>query len=136
MALVRHLSLALVAGLLWSAQLGAQEPTGTITGQVVDSTSQQPVPGVAVVIDGTSRGTLSRDDGSFTLGAVPAGTHSVRARRIGYAPQVQSVTVTAGATATVQFVLARRTAVLEGVVVTGYGTQRREAITGSVAEVK
>ncbi|MFN2400468.1 MAG: SusC/RagA family TonB-linked outer membrane protein, partial [Gemmatimonadaceae bacterium] len=46
------------------------------------------------------------------------------------------VTVTAGATATVQFVLARRTAVLEGVVVTGYGTQRREAITGSVAEVK
>jgi iron complex outermembrane receptor protein len=61
--------------------------------------------------------------------------HRVRASRIGYAPQVRDVTVTAGATIPVQFSLVRQAAVLSEVVVTGYGTQRREAISGSVATV-
>src|SRR5206468_6638242 len=80
-------------------------------------------------------GALSRDDGGFTLTNVPVGTYTVRASRIGYRPQTQSATVTAGATANVQFVMNRQAAVLSEIVVTGYGTQRREAISGSVATV-
>ncbi|MGI9078947.1 MAG: SusC/RagA family TonB-linked outer membrane protein [Gemmatimonadaceae bacterium] len=135
MTVVRYLFPALVGGLLWTVQLGAQEPTGSISGQVVDSASQTPLAGVAVVIVGTQRGTLTRDDGNYVLPGVPSGTHSVRARRIGYSPLTQTVSVTAGGTATLAFALPRRAAVLEGVVVTGYGTQRTEAITGSVAVV-
>ncbi|HXF95073.1 MAG TPA: TonB-dependent receptor, partial [Gemmatimonadales bacterium] len=74
-------------------------------------------------------------DGTFSLTGVPEGTHALRAARIGYGPQQQDVTVTAGGTVTVTFALQPQAALLEEVVVTGYGTQRREAITGSVATV-
>ena len=99
MRLVRHVIPAFIGGLLWAAQLGAQDSTGTITGQVIDSTSQQPLSGVNVSILGTSIRTVSRNDGGFVLGAVPAGAHRLRATRIGYLPQEQDVTVTPGGAA-------------------------------------
>jgi iron complex outermembrane receptor protein len=133
---LRHLVPALVGSLLLLATpLSAQDATGTIAGRVVDSTTQQPVGSVNIVVEGTPRGALSRDDGSFIIAGVPAGVHRVRASRIGFAPQVRDVTVAAGGTIAVQFYLARQAAVLSEVVVTGYGTQRREAISGSVSTV-
>jgi TonB-linked SusC/RagA family outer membrane protein len=63
------------------------------------------------------------------------GTQSVRARRIGYNPQVRSVAVGAGATATVQFELVPSASFLNEVVVVGYSTQRKADITGAVATV-
>jgi TonB-linked SusC/RagA family outer membrane protein len=136
MVVVRYLFLALVGGSLWASQLSAQTPpTGSLSGRVVDSTTQQPVPDVAIVIEGTPRGTVTRSDGSFVLNNVPAGPVRVRARRIGYSSPVQAVTVPAGGTATVQFALGGRVAILEEVVTTGYGTQRRAAITGSVSTI-
>ena len=135
MALSRYLFPALAGCVLLGSQLHAQAPTGTITGRVVDSASQQPIPNVNVVVMGAQRGTVSRDDGSFTLTAVPTGTQTVRASRIGYRPQRTDVAITAGATANVTFTMARQAAVLSEIVVTGYGAQRREAISGSVATV-
>jgi TonB-linked SusC/RagA family outer membrane protein len=135
MALVRYIVPALVGGLLWAARLGAQDPTGTISGRVIDSTSQRPVSGVAVVIVGTGRGTLTGDAGNFALSAVPVGTHTVMARRIGYASQQQTVAVRGGEVTTVEFALPPAASVLEQVVTTGYGTQRRLAITGSIASI-
>ncbi len=135
MPLVRHVIPVLVGGLLCAVPLRAQDSTGTITGQVIDSTSRQPLSGVNVSIVGTSLRTVTRYDGGFVLGAVPAGARRLRATRIGYLPQEQDVTVTAGGAASVQFVLHQSATILEAVVVTGYGTQRREAITGSVATI-
>lgn len=108
---------------------------GTITGKVVDSTSKTGLPSATVQIVGTARGTLSRNDGGFTLTDVPAGTQRVRVARIGYAPQQRDVMVTAGATVTVEFGLTEVAANLSAVVVTGYGTQRREAVTGALATI-
>jgi TonB-linked SusC/RagA family outer membrane protein len=135
MALARGFFPAFFGGLLWAVHLGAQTPTGAITGRVVDSTSQQPLSGVSVRIEGTTRGTLSRDDGSFLLTGLPAGALRLRAQRIGYAPQEREVTVTAGVPITVEFVMAPRATILTGEVVVGYGTQQREAVTGSIATV-
>jgi TonB-dependent starch-binding outer membrane protein SusC len=135
MAWRRYFFPALVGGLLVSSQLRAQGTTGIITGRVVDSASAQGIANVNVVIMGGQRGTLSREDGGFTLSNVPAGTYTVRASRIGYRPQTQPATVTAGGTVTLQFTVTRQAAVLSEIVVTGYGTQRREAISGSVATV-
>ena len=115
--------------------LGAQEPTGTITGQVLDSATRQPIAGVNVFVEGTRLGTITRDDGTFTIGGVPAGSHTVRARRIGYGSVPLVVDVTAGATVSVAFTLDRRVAVLDEVVVVGYTTQRKSSITGAVATV-
>jgi len=135
MTLLRYFVLPIAGGMLMAAQLGAQDLTGAITGRVVDSTTQQPLAGVTIRIEGMQRGTITADNGGFTLGAVPVGTHQVRATRIGYAPLIREVAVTAGATATVNFDLPPRAAVLAEVVTTGYGTQRREAISGSVVTV-
>jgi TonB-linked SusC/RagA family outer membrane protein len=115
--------------------LGAQQPTGTITGMVVDSATRQPIAGVNVVVEGTRLGTISRDDGTFTIGGVPAGTHTVRARRIGYGSVPVIVSVTDGSSVAVAFALEKRAAVLDQIVVVGYTTQRQASITGSVATV-
>ena len=138
MAVVRRLTLALVAGLLWSAGLGAQTPgppTGTITGRVLDADTQQPVADVSVFVEGTRRGAVSGADGTFTIGGVPSGSQTVRARRIGFGAPLQVVVVPNGGSVAVIFALDRKAAVLEEVVTTGYGTQRRLAITGSVATI-
>jgi len=134
MVAVRYFLPALVGSILWAGALGAQA-TGTITGRVVDSTSQQPLTGVTVVIEGTPRGAVTGSDGMFRLPGVPAGTVSARARRIGYISQAKTISVGASATADVQFALAASASVLEGVVVTGYGSQRRVAVTGSIASI-
>src|SRR5881398_3916951 len=136
MRLVRHLVPALIAGLFWAVPLGAQETTGAVTGKVVDATTQQPLANVEVAIAGTPYRELSRSDGSFTLNGIPAGPYRLRASRIGYGSQIQEITVTPGGTTTAQVTLAPAAAILEPVVVTGYGTQRREAITGSVSTVE
>src|SRR5437667_6947242 len=135
MRLVRHLVPALVAGLFWAVPLSAQQTTGGVTGKVVDASTQQPLANVEVAIAGNPNRELTRTDGSFTLNGVPAGAQRLRATRIGYGSQIQEITVTAGGTTTVQITLLPAAAILEPVVVTGYGTQRREAITGSVSSV-
>src|SRR3712207_5345318 len=110
MALVRcrRFVPALIAGLMLAAPLAAQETTGTITGRGVDSTTQQPFLTANVVIMNVKRGTVSRDDGTFTLAHVPAGLQTVRVSRIGYRPVRQDVTVVACSTATVTFMLNRQ----------------------------
>jgi len=137
MALVRYVIPVLLGGLICAApsQLPAQQPTGSISGKVVDGLTQEPLSGVMVRLDGTRRESASRSDGGFTISDVAGGTYKLRATRIGYALLVQDVTVTAGATVNVDLVLRPAAAILEAVVVTGYGSQRREAITGSVSSV-
>jgi len=135
MRLVRHLVPALVAGLFWAVPLSAQQTTGGVTGKVVDNSTQQPLANVEVAIAGTPYRELTRADGSFTLNGVPAGAQRLRATRIGYGSQIQEIAVTPGGVTTAQIALAPAAAILEPVVVTGYGTQRREAITGSVSTV-
>src|SRR6267378_1553291 len=134
MRFVRHAVPVFALLSLTAFPLTAQN-TGAIRGTVVDSTTRQALAGVIIQVEGTQLQTASGNDGSFTLGSVPAGSVLVRATRIGYAPQRQSVTVTAGGTAEAQFALTPQASLLEAVVVTGYGTQRREAITGSVSTI-
>ena len=134
-SVVRWSLAALVCAAAVGAPAAAQAQTGTVNGRVTDSTSQQPLANVTVAVVGTTLGTLTREDGRFSIGAVPAGTQRIRVSRIGYAAQERIITVTAGGTETRDFALSTVAARLSEVVVTGYGTQRREAITGSVATV-
>jgi len=134
MRFVRHSVSALAFLCLCTMPLTAQTG-GTVRGQVVDSTTKQALAGVTVQVQGTARSTVTGTDGNFSLGEVPAGSVVVRATRIGFGPQQQIVTVTAGGTADARFEMSPQASLLEAVVVTGYGTQRREAITGSVSSV-
>ncbi|MCC7052163.1 MAG: SusC/RagA family TonB-linked outer membrane protein [Gemmatimonadaceae bacterium] len=126
---------AAVGGLILANPLQAQGARGAISGRVIDSTSQLPMQSVTVTIEGTQRGAITRVDGGFTLADLPAGTARLRVTRIGYTPQVKDVAVIPGQTATVRFVMQAVAANLGAVVVTGYGSQRKEAVTGSVATI-
>ena len=134
MAVVRGLfGATVVGGLLWAAPALAQ--TGTVNGRVVDSTTQQPLGGASIRLEGTQRGAQTREDGSFTLTAVPTGRQSLRISRIGYAAQISPVTVNEGANTVPPVRLRQLAATLAPVVAVGYGTQRREATTAAVTTV-
>jgi TonB-linked SusC/RagA family outer membrane protein len=134
MATVRHFLPAL-AGIFCCATLSAQTPGGTIAGRVIDSSTQQPLTGVSVLVEGTNRGTVTGSDGTYRLSGVPAGNRDIRARRIGYQSQVRTVPVGSGATATVDFTLVSSPSMLDQMVVVGYATQRKADITGAVSTV-
>lgn len=92
---------------------------GNISGRVVDGATKRPIAGAVVQVERTSRGTQTADDGSFRLGEIPAGTHTVVIRRLGYAKATRSVTVGDGATTQLDVVLDASVNSLEQVVVTG-----------------
>jgi hypothetical protein len=126
---------ALLAGVIVGSTPLAAQGVGTIRGRVVDSTTAQGLPNVSVTIAGTRFGTQTGPDGGYTIARVPAGAQRLQARRIGYRSGTVDVTVTAGGTVTVDVALSQQASVLTEMVVTGYGTQRREQITGSVSTV-
>jgi len=119
--------------ILWAAPLYTQAPTGTIRGRVTDGATQQPLAGVNVAAAG--RGALTQADGRYLLTALPAGTHTLRARIIGYAEQTRPVTVAGGEAVVVDLALTGQAVGLSAVVVTGYGEQRAGDITGAVTAV-
>jgi TonB-dependent starch-binding outer membrane protein SusC len=135
MALTRCALAAALASFVVTAPLAAQAGTGIVTGRVVDSASQQPLVSATIRVIGTTSGALTRNDGSYTLSGIRPGPQQLRVTRIGFAAQVRPITVTAGGTVTADFAMAAQASQLSEVVVTGYGAQRREAITGSVATV-
>lgn len=135
MRVVRLVVPVLFMALVCSVRLFAQDSTGAIGGKVTDGTTKEPLPDVTIAITGTSRSTLTKPDGSFLLSGVGQGVQHVRVTRIGYSPVTQDVTVNGSGMTSVDFAMQPQAAILEPVVATGYGRQRREAITGSVSTV-
>ena len=88
------------------------------------------LPGVTVLVRGTTVGTSTNSDGMFTLSA-PEGSTLVFSF-VGYA--TQTATVTAGAPA-YSISMSEDTKQLSEVVVVGYGTQQRGSVTGAVSSV-
>jgi TonB-dependent starch-binding outer membrane protein SusC len=111
-----------------------QTPNGSVQG-TVRSQAGAPLEAVTVTVTGTRQGALSRRDGRYTISGVPPGTYTVRANRLGFAAREQQVVVAAGTAAEANFELTSAVLVLERVVATGYGTQARRDVTGSVASV-
>ena len=136
----KALLLTLAAVAVWvtaTPPLLAQQGSGTIRGRVLDANSGRPTPTVQVYVPGTGRGALSNPSGDFLIQGVPPGERVVRAELIGYSSQQQTVMVTAGGTAVVEFRLAVSAIGLDELVVTGVpgGTQKR-AIGNVVTQVR
>ncbi|HEX8848064.1 MAG TPA: TonB-dependent receptor plug domain-containing protein, partial [Gemmatimonadaceae bacterium] len=111
------------------AQGAVERITGTISAQGA------PLSDVRVTLVGTTLGAVSGTDGRYSIVGVNPGTYSVRAQRIGYAPQARSVTVVAGQPATADFQLEVAAATLSEIVSIGYTTQRRATVSDAVATV-
>lgn len=101
----------------------------TVSGKVTDSSGGS-LPGVSIVLKGTNTGTITDSDGKFSLSNVPANA-TLQFSFIGMKTQEIAVS---GKT-TINIVLADETVGIEEVVAVGYGTQKKETLTGSVANV-
>jgi len=101
-----------------------------VSGRVVDQ-NNNPMAGVNVIEKGTTNGELTGADGTYSI-TVASANSILTFSFIGY--EVNEVTV--GNQTTVNVTLAESITGLEEVVVIGYGTQRKEAVTGSVASIR
>jgi TonB-dependent SusC/RagA subfamily outer membrane receptor len=101
-----------------------------LRGRVVSRTTEEGLPGVTVLVKGTALGTATLADGSFTL-HVPEQAQALVFSYIGYDTQERPITYLA----TLQVSLSESTQQLSEVVVTGYGAQMRQSMSGSVSSV-
>ena len=108
---------------------------GVISGRVTDQSTGLPVPFSAVVVTGTNLGATTNDSGAYTIRSAQAGTHQLRANRVGYGPAVRTVAVVGGETVTADFVISHVPFVLEEVVTTATGEQRTRELGNTVAKV-
>lgn len=100
-----------------------------ISGKVTDANSGESLPGVNVLIMGTTTGTVTDLDGNYLI-RVPSGAR-LRFSYIGYSTQE----VTVGAQSQLDIALTLDSQNLNEVLVIGYGEQSRETLTSAVSKV-
>lgn len=106
----------------------AQQSGKTITGKVLDE-NNQPMPGVTIIVDGTTNGTMTGSDGTFTLGGVPSGA-TVIVSCIGYTNQVLP-----DGKSNYVVSLVPDSEMLEETVVVAFGQQKKLSVTGAISTV-
>jgi TonB-dependent starch-binding outer membrane protein SusC len=116
------------------AQGFAQEEAGGIQGRVTEAGTGNPVPNVQVLVDGTTRKTLTNQDGRFRIGELRPGTYVVQVRSLGYRTASREVTVESEQFSPTDFALRVSAVPLDEVVVTGQSgpAARREIATSIV----
>lgn len=102
----------------------------TVKGKVT-SRDEGALPGVNIVLQGTTQGTMTGPDGTYSIN-VPGNDAVLVFSFISY--ETQNVTV--GDQTTIDVVLAPALSALNEVVVTGYGTQKKREVTSSITSVK
>lgn len=100
-----------------------------VTGTVKDARTGEPLVGVAIAIQGTTVGTVTGLDGSFSLDVLPQGVLIVS--YMGYETQTLSVKNQK----TINVLMKEDQKFLDEVVVVGYGTQKKSDLTGSISSV-
>lgn len=121
---LRALTAFLMACLMTVLQAQAQT---NVTGTVVDQTDE-PMVGASVIVAGSQQGTSTDIDGNFSIAAKQGQT--LRVSYVGYKTQDVKVSGT-----NLRIVLEEDNALLDEVVVVGYGSMRRKDVTGSISTV-
>jgi TonB-dependent starch-binding outer membrane protein SusC len=103
----------------------------TITGKVVSSDDGGSLPGVNVLIKGTTSGTVTDSNGEYRLSA-PASAEQIVFSFIGF--QTQEITI--GTRSVIDVTMGADVQQLNEVVVVGYGTQIKQDLTGNIASLK
>ena len=102
-----------------------------IKGRIMDGSHNEPLIGASIQVPGTSIGTVADLDGNFSF-TLPEGKFLIQVSMIGYKTQVVNVK---GKTE-VDVSLYEDAAVMEEVVVIGYGTMKKRDLSGSVSQIK
>lgn len=125
--------LLLMSFLLVWATVAAYAQNVSISGKVVDE-SNQPLVGATVRITELNRSAGTNEEGEYTFSGLPAGTYTLTVSFLSYLQNVREVTLS-GASTRVNFTMQPDAQFLGEVVVIGYGTQRRDELTGSITTI-
>ncbi|WP_158858362.1 SusC/RagA family TonB-linked outer membrane protein [Lunatibacter salilacus] len=117
--------------LLLALPLTMQAQTREVTGTVISGEDNLTLPGVSVLVKGTTRGGVTDIDGNYRVSLQP-GDNILVFSFVGFSPFEREV----GNQTTIDVTLMPDMQSLSEVIVVGYGEQRKETITGSVATVK
>ncbi len=121
-------------GVVLSASSGNAPITtqqGIVVSGIVTDEFGDPLPGVTVVVKGTTTGITTDIDGKYVI-TVPNQNMVLVFSYIGYAPKE----ITVESQHTINVSMAESTHVLDDVVVVAYGVQKKESIVGAISQVK
>ena len=96
---------ALLISLTLAGAVPVHAQTGTVTGQITDAASGQPLLGAVVRVEGTGLTARSGQGGRYSLANVPAGQQDLSVALLGYVSQRRQVTVVSGRIAVLDFAL-------------------------------
>jgi TonB-linked SusC/RagA family outer membrane protein len=125
---MRKLATLMVMLVLSISQVMAQN-SRTITGKVTDEMGT-PIPSASVVVKGTTLGTTTDKEGSFSL-KVPETAKTLVFSSVNFAAREVSI----GKSSTVNVNLTPETSNLDEVVVVGYGVQKKKDVTGAIGKI-
>lgn len=101
-----------------------------VSGMVTGSIDKQPIPGVTVLVKGTTTGTITDQDGKYNL-VIPTGGKVLVFSFIGMTPEEIQI----GSQSVINIMMRENIVGVDEVVVIGYGTVKKSDLTGSVAVV-
>ena len=102
-----------------------------LTGQVIDN-NNMPLPGVSVVIKGTTAGTITDFDGNYNLNTELSDSTVLVFSYVGF--KTQEIVV--DGQSVINVLMEEDKSMLDEVVVIGYGTQKKSVVTGAISGVK
>ena len=126
----RKLFLACCFLFLFASLPQAWSQVRTVSGTITDQNDASPLPGVNILVKGTTNGTITNVEGQFSL-SVQSDNPVLIISSIGYLSQEIEI----GNRSQINVSLTEDIASLEEVVVVGYGTQKKSNITGAIASV-
>ncbi|SFE51603.1 SusC/RagA family TonB-linked outer membrane protein [Thermoflexibacter ruber] len=100
-----------------------------VTGTVKDNETNTGLPGVSILVKGTTRGTVTDADGKYTIEASEGATLVFSS--VGYVTQEIAV----GSSNVIDIILVADVKTLGEIIVTGYGSQSKRDVTGAVATI-
>ncbi|RYE36333.1 MAG: TonB-dependent receptor [Sphingobacteriaceae bacterium] len=128
--LIKKLKTIVVCVFLLFIAFKSSAQTGTVTGKITDSKSNETLIGATVQVKGSTTGTATDLDGNFTLKASEGNVLEIKS--IGYT----TLTVAADFSKPMLIRLTPANTALNEVLVVGYATQRKADLTGAVSSIK
>lgn len=117
---------------IYQAASGSRDVAQTVSGTVISGSDNSPLAGVMIYVEGTTAGTITNGDGSYTF-TIPAKSKYVTFSYVGFDTKKLHVEDTE----LFKLVsLAEQSNALDEVVVIGYGTQKKESMVASITSVK
>jgi hypothetical protein len=102
-----------------------------VTGKVLSGDNDEALPGVNVIVKGTTTGGITDIEGAYSVNVPDDGAVLIFSS-VGY----ETVEIAVGAQSVIDIVLLPDVTALEEIVVIGYGTQQKKDLTGSIVNVK